>query len=282
MCSSPGTAVAVLCAGGDVSISGGPMKTPSASHAWCGYWSSTRHASVDATPQSSAPVLVVAVRARANRPRCRRWHDSLLMVYSSESMYTHAASDAFLPSTQSAAWRGLARRGGVNGNGRYTDPSTTYPCDDTQTGRIQDAEVRRLAGMLSKMDEDSLKQRKEYDQVRRPPWAELTVKDTTTLSSFSMSSTRWWFCNTKSIRPRSGMRTRTNAGTWWTRTCNAFLPLQRAGPNPKSCLISVHVGRKETTFEPRGRTATLGLTTGTPPVTLLTVVSFSARTFGIR
>lgn len=29
----------------------------------------------------------------------------------------------------------------------------------------QDAEVRRLAGMLSKMDEDALKQRKEYDQV---------------------------------------------------------------------------------------------------------------------
>lgn len=29
----------------------------------------------------------------------------------------------------------------------------------------QDAEVRRLAGMLSRMDEDALKQRKEYDQV---------------------------------------------------------------------------------------------------------------------
>lgn len=26
--------------------------------------------------------------------------------------------------------------------------------------------MRRLAGMLSKMDEDALKQRKEYDQVR--------------------------------------------------------------------------------------------------------------------
>ena len=30
---------------------------------------------------------------------------------------------------------------------------------------FQDAEVRRLAGMLSRMDEDALKQRKEYDQV---------------------------------------------------------------------------------------------------------------------
>lgn len=40
------------------------------------------------------------------------------------------------------------------------------PTDRPTDRPIQDAEVRRLAGMLSKMDEDALKQRKEYDQVR--------------------------------------------------------------------------------------------------------------------
>lgn len=64
----------------------------------------------------------------------------------------------FLPST--GIWRPGAARGG-----EWQWAIRGFFDNLTRVTTIQDAEVRRLAGMLSKMDEDALKQRKEYDQV---------------------------------------------------------------------------------------------------------------------